>query len=86
MRIEINGKDIHGSYQHFFLQCYLQLLTSMGTDSLAKWASSCYYNDQILNQVDPAPDAGKNVHCTLKEMAFKLLKNPSVKVISHLMF
>ena len=85
MLIEINGKDVHSSYQHYFLQCYLQLLTSMGTDSLAKWVASCYYDDQILNQVDPAPDRGKN-GWTLKEMAFKTLKKNPVKVISHLMF
>ena len=58
MRIEINGKDIHGSYQHFFLQCYLQLLTSMGSDSLEKWKASCYYDDKSLTQVAPAAGSG----------------------------
>ena len=46
--IHINDRQIHATHQTYFLQCYLQLLTSLSEESFEKWKIAGYYNDQLV--------------------------------------
>ena len=60
-KIYVNGTLIHNTFQKYYLQSYLMLLTQMSQESIAKWEIASYFDDQSLNQLDPRQaNGGKN--------------------------
>ena len=59
--LELNSVQIQSNHNLFWLQCYLTLLSSLGSECAERWQLAGYFGDTKLNELDPT-SADADVH------------------------